>query len=269
MMKFILFSILTVGLIGLIIPSAFADVYVHESEYPFSIQHPPGWIVYPEDEWGGVNIDADETGLNGFYVNLWCSESRGDDCGIAGADYQEMKNLKDDERWICNELSMEVDHMTCENLRIIDEKIHQIDGYRAFTITVGASLTSDGNDPYYPQIEAGTYKSVGTTTYVLVENDIWLVASSTSPPQNFDAELDQKILSTFKINNIYAQEDMFAPPPPTSWIDELIRAIMSIFGGSNNEPPMSNSVIREPMEEYIPEQEYQWDNPIIIDDLEF
>ena len=268
-MKFILFSILTVGLVGFIIPSAFADVYVHESEYPFSIQHPPGWIVYPEDEWGGVNIDADETGLNGFYVNLWCSESRGDDCGVAGADYQEMKNLKDDEQWVCNDLSMEIDHMTCKNLRIIDEKIHQIDGYRAFTITVSVSLTSDGNDPYYPQIEAGTYRTVGTTTYVLIDNDIWVLYSSYSPPQNFDAALDQKIISSFKIKNIYAQEDMFAPPPPTSWIDELIRAIMSIFGGSNNEPPMSNSVIREPMEEYIPEQEYQWDNPIIIDDLEY
>ena len=149
----------------------------------------------------GVNIDADESGLNGFYVSLWCSESRGDDwCGTAGADYQEMKKLKDDEQWICNELSMEVDHMTCENLRIIDEKIHQINGYRAFTITVSASLTNDGNLPYYPQIEAGTYKSVGTTTYVLVENDIWVIASSTSPPQNFDAELDQKIISTFLEN---------------------------------------------------------------------
>ena len=282
-MKYILFSILTVGLIGLIIPSAFADVYVHESEYPFSIQHPPGWIVYPEDEWGGVNIDADESGLNGFYVALWCSESRGDDwCGTAGADYQEMKKLKDDEQWICNELSMEVDHMTCENLRIIDEKIHQIDGYRAFTITVSASLTNDGNLPYYPQIEAGTYKSVGTTTYVLVENDIWLVASSTSPPQNFDAELDQKIISTFKINNVYAQEDVFTfkinnvyaqedgyTSNPPSWIDALINSIMSIFSWSDNESSTTQSMITEPVvEEYVPEQEYQWDNPIIIDDLD-
>tara|TARA_B100001123_G_scaffold307574_1_gene343706 strand:- start:718 stop:1524 length:807 start_codon:yes stop_codon:yes gene_type:complete len=268
-MKFILFSILTVGLVGFIIPSAFADVYVHESKYPFSIQHPPGWIVYPEDEWGGVNIDADETGLNGFYVNLWCSESRGDDCGVAGADYQEMKNLKDDEQWVCNDLSMEIDHMTCKNLRIIDEKIHQIDGYRAFTITVSVSLTSDGNDPYYPQIEAGTYKTVGTTTYVLVENDIWVIASGTSPPQNFDAELDQKILSTFKINNIYAQEDVFSPISSTSWITELINSIMSIFDWGYDEPLIQNSVIREPEHtEYVPEQEYQWDNPIIMD-LEF
>ena len=172
--------------------------------------------------------------------------------------------------------------MTCENLRIIDEKIHQIDGYRAFTITVSASLTNDGNLPYYPQIEAGTYKSVGTTTYVLVENDIWLVASSTSPPQNFDAELDQKIISTFKINNVYAQEDVFTfkinnvyaqedvyTSNPPSWIDALINSIMSIFSWSDNESSTTQSMITEPVvEEYVPEQEYQWDNPIIIDDLD-
>jgi len=102
-----------------------------------------------------------------------------------------------------------------------------------------------------------------------VENDIWLVASSTSPPQNFDAELDQKILSTFKINNIYAQEDVFSPISSTSWITELINSIMSIFDWGYDEPLIQNSVIREPEHtEYVPEQEYQWDNPIIMD-LEF
>ena len=268
-MKYILFSIITVGLIGLIIPNAFADVYVHESEYPFSIQHPPGWIVSPEDEWGGVDIRAEETGLNGFYVTLWCSESRGDDwCGTAGADYQEMKKLKDDEQMICNSLSIADDHMTCHKLRIVDEIIHQVDGYRAFTIITSASMTTDGKIPNYPLIEAGTYRTAGTTTYVLVNNDIWVLASGYSPPQNFDAELDQKILSTFKINNVYAQEDVFTSNP-TSWIDALINSIMSIFSWSDNESSTTQSMITESVvEDYVPEQEYQWDNPIIIDDLD-
>ena len=101
-----------------------------------------------------------------------------------------------------------------------------------------------------------------------MENDIWLVASSTSPPQNFDAELDQKIISTFKINNVYAQEDVYTSNPP-SWIDALINSIMSIFSWSDNESSTTQSMITEPVvEEYVPEQEYQWDNPIIIDDLD-
>ena len=55
MMRLFFFSVLAVAMIGVMVPSAFADIYVHESEYPFSIQHPPGWIVSPEDEWGGVD----------------------------------------------------------------------------------------------------------------------------------------------------------------------------------------------------------------------
>ena len=56
---------------------------------------------------------------------------------------------------------------------------------------------------------------------------------------------------------------------PTSWIDALINSIMSIFSWSDNESSTTQSMITEPVvEEYVPEQEYQWDNPIIIDDLD-
>ena len=95
-MKAILLSIIVVGMIGLIIPTAFADIYVHESSFPFSISHPSDWIPSPEDEWGGVNFDSDNTGRNGMGVELWCSEYRGEDCGIAGADYEELNWLKED-----------------------------------------------------------------------------------------------------------------------------------------------------------------------------
>ena len=48
-----------------------------------------------------------------------------------------------------------------------------------------------------------------------------------------------------------------------------LRSIMSIFDWGYDEPLIQNSVIREPEHtEYVPEQEYQWDNPIIMD-LEF
>ncbi len=44
---------------------------------------------------------------------------------------------------------------------------------------------------------------------------------------------------------------------------------MSIFSWSDNESSTTQSMITEPVvEEYVPEQEYQWDNPIIIDDLD-
>jgi nanoRNase/pAp phosphatase (c-di-AMP/oligoRNAs hydrolase) len=42
-----------------------------------------------DEEFFGISIDSDNTGRNGWYIDLICSESRGDDCGQAGADYQE------------------------------------------------------------------------------------------------------------------------------------------------------------------------------------
>ena len=88
-MRILLFSIVAFSMIGLILPSGFSEIYVHESAYPFSIQYPDRWEPLDEDEWGGVAI-GDGTGREGLYVQLFCSELRGEDCGQGGdaADYQ-------------------------------------------------------------------------------------------------------------------------------------------------------------------------------------
>ena len=72
MMKILLLSIIAFSMIGLIFPSGFSEIYIHESSYPFSIQYPSGWEALDEDEWGGVYIVQDKTGRNGMYVGLYC-----------------------------------------------------------------------------------------------------------------------------------------------------------------------------------------------------
>ena len=66
------------------------------------------------------------------------------------------------------------------------------------------------------------------------------------------------------INNIYAQqEDVFHEP---TWFENLINAIMSLFSWNTSADTTSSVVIETPMEENLmPEQNYDWDNPIIID----
>ena len=262
-MKLFFLSISTIFLIGLIIPSAFADVYVHESEYPFSIQHPSEWKVSAEDEWGGVNFDSDETGRNGMYVILGCSEYRGEDCGIAGADYEELNWLKEDEQFWCNEATLEVDYYSCSNLKFLDEYAHQINGYRAFTVVVSYELYQDGGDPIYPA-GMGLHEGMGTATYILVGNDIWFIGTANDVEQ-FDIETHEKVISTFKINNIYDQDDLFSESE-SSWIDNLIKAIMSLFNWGSDSNSNTNTVIEQPSEaEYQPEQNYDYDNPIIME----
>jgi len=263
-MRIFFASILTVATIGLMLPSAFADVYVHESEYPFSIQHPSEWKVSAEDEWGGVNFDSDETGRNGMYVVLACSEYRGEDCGIAGADYEELNWLKEDEQFWCNEATLEVDYYSCSNLKFLDEYTHQINGYRAFTVVESFEFYQDGSDPLYLD-GMGLHEVMGTATYILVGNDIWFIGTGNDVEQ-FDLETHEKVISTFKINNIYDQDDLFSESE-SSWIDNLIKAIMSLFNWGSDSNSNTNTVIEQPSEvEYQPEQQYQ--DPIYIE-LEF
>ena len=74
----------------------------------------------------------------------------------------------------------------------------------------------------------------------------------------------ETILSTFMINNVYAQqEDVFKEP---SFFENLINAIMSLFGWNTSTDTTSSVVIETSMEEeFMPEQNYDWDNPIIIE----
>ena len=262
MMRILLFSIAAFSMVSLIFPSGFSEIYVHESGYPFSISHPSGWEALDEDEWGGVNIDPDKTGRNGFYITLYCSESRGDDCGEAGADYQEISFLKEDDKWYCDNATFAEVHVKCFNYEVIDEYAHQLDGYRAFTIVSSYTLLQDGKDPIYPDGTAGVkFDGIGTSTHVLVGNDIWVIASS-SDADKFDQLETEKILSSFVINNVYANEDIFYE---LTWIENLINAIMSLFSW-NTSTDNSSVVIETPMEETsMPEQNYDWDNPIIIE----
>ena len=124
------------------------------------------------------------------------------------------------------------------------------------------TLSIDGNDPYFPDGKEGKYDVIGTSTYVLVGNDIWFIYS-VSESDKFDQVETETILSTFMINNVYAQqEDVFHEP---SWFENLINAIMSLFSW-NTSTDNSSVVIETPMEtEFMPEQNYDWDNPIIIE----
>ena len=263
-MKLIFFSIIAFSMIGLIFPSGFSSTYVNESDYPFSIQYPSGWYIFEiSDEFGsGVSIDSDRTGINGWWIELYCSESRGDDCGQAGADYEELDYLREDEKNACKYANFEENYARCFSLEFIDEYAHQLDGYRAFTIVSSYTLSIDGNDPYFPDGKAGKYDVIGTSTYVLVGNDVWFIYS-VNEADKYDQFETETILSTFMLNNIHAQqEDVFHEP---TWFENLINAIMSLFSW-NTSTDNSSVVIETGMEEeFMPEQNYDWDNPIIIE----
>ena len=121
-MRILLFSIVAFSMMGLIFPSGFSEIYVHESANPFSIKHPPDWNYIVEDEWGGVYI-GNAAATEGLYVQLFCSELRGEDCGQGAdaADYQLLDFLKKDEVWYCENADMQEHYYTCKDLKFLDE----------------------------------------------------------------------------------------------------------------------------------------------------
>ena len=63
------------------------------------------------------------------------------------------------------------------------------------------------------------------------------------------------------INDVYANEDVFYEP---TWFENLINAIMSIFG-LNTSTDTTSSVVIETEDDFFDDQNIQWDNPIIIE----
>ena len=267
-MKIIFVSILTVATIGLLIPSASADIFIHKLDPQFSIQHPNGWIIQEFPEYRGIAIDADLTGRNGMWIGLDCSTSMGEDWGFSGTppvDYQELEWIKEYIIDACESASYSESYLICYNQKIIDKYVHYVDGYKAYSFLIEETWHQDGKDPNFPD-GGGAHKILAIDTTLYVNNDIWTIFIA-NDFDNFSMEQTEKILSTFKVNDIYDQEDIFTPP---TWYEQLINAIMSLFAGGNDESPAANSVIRESIEEeYVPEKDYQLDNPIIIDDLEY
>jgi len=264
-MKLIFFSVVAFSVIGLIFPSGFSEIFVYESSFAFSISHPEGWvIILPTNDWEGLgaSIVPDLSGRNGFFIGLACSETLGEDCGQAGADYEELNLLEEIEIENCELMDYDLAYAKCSNMEILDSFFHQLDGYRAVTVVISADILSNGKNPDFPEAKAGRYQEIGLRTHVLVGNDIWFIGSSFEADK-FDQLETEKILSSFMINDVYANEDIFYEP---TWFESLINAIMSLFGWNTSTDTTSSVVIETPMEEeFMPEQNYDWDNPIIID----
>jgi len=262
MMRILLFSIAAFSMIGLIFPSGFSEITVYESDFPFSISHPEGWImIEATGEWEGygASIVPDLSGRNGFFIGIYCSEILGEDCGQAGADYEELNFLEEMQIENCELMDFDSAYAKCSNMEILDSFFHELDGYRAVTIVTSAEILSNGKDPDF-DAKAGRYQEIGLSTHVLVGNDVWLIGSGFEADK-FDQLQTEKILSSFMINDVYANEDVFYEP---TWFENLINAIMSIFG-LNTSSDTTSSVVIETEDDFFDDPNIQWDNPIIIE----
>ncbi len=142
-----------IAIIGLMTPSAFADVVIQETDFPFSIQHPSDWIAQQDPEIpGAIHIDSDLTGRNGLIIQLICTETHTQfaitndlyqkDCGTY-TDEEELQFLKDDSKHACTQAQYAFVYLICWDHRIIDEYVHEIDRNKAYTILVKEKIKQE------------------------------------------------------------------------------------------------------------------------------
>ena len=224
-MKTILFSVLAIAMIGVMVPSAFGEVFVNNEPYLFSIEYPSEWSPLRPNDFleNGVMIDRDGSGVNGLWIGIWQGAIEEE-----MADYKIMEILKADTKYFCETSNFEEHYNRCFNHRILDSEISTIDGFRAFTVFEKYTIEYNGKDPFFPDGTPGRFDSFGTATYVLSYDDVWLIFSSFEE-EKFDKQLVIDTINSFKLQNIVQEEMKYDPPTQSSWIDDLINAIMSIF----------------------------------------
>ena len=218
-------GIVAIAFIGLIIPNAYGEVFVNNEPYLFSIEYPSDWSpIRPIDFLeNGITFDQDGSGVNGFWVSIWKGAIEDE-----MADYKIMEILKADTKYFCETLNFEEHYSKCFNHRILDSEISTIDGFRAFTVFEKYTLEYNGKDPFFPDGTPGRFDSFGTATYVLSYDDVWVIFSSFEE-EKFDKQLVIDTINSFKLQNIIQEEMQYESPSQSSWIDDFIKTIMSIF----------------------------------------
>tara|TARA_B100000029_G_C17276233_1_gene851739 strand:- start:78 stop:755 length:678 start_codon:yes stop_codon:yes gene_type:complete len=208
-----------------LLPNVFASIYVNDEPYLFSIEYPDNFTPTRATDFleDGTNIDKDETGRSGFWIGLWKGQIQEE-----LADYKIMEILKEDSKYFCESANFAEHYARCFNHVIVDTEISTIDGFRAFTVFEKYTLELNGKDPKYPNAEAGRFDTLGSATYVISYDDVWVIASSFDK-EDFDKNMVIDTINSFKLQNIVKEEIQPSVTTESSWIDDLIKTIMSLF----------------------------------------
>lgn len=223
-MKILAASLLTVALMGLMMPSALGETFINqEKSYPFSIEYPSNWeIVSVAPVSGdGVMIDSDKTGRNGMWIGFWKNV-----VDSSPLDNELLEFQKNNIQIFCNDSTQEQHFGQCSDLEFKINKVQQVDGFRAVTSIMKYDWFMEQPDPMFEDSSAGKFPTIDTLTWVLSGNDIWIIAT-TNDAENFDKKQIHDIIHSFKLKNI---ETPIPEPQPKSWFDNILDFFKLLFG---------------------------------------
>ena len=94
------------------------------------------------------------------------------------ADYQAFEVMKDLGKFGCQEMSYELDYGKCNRYGVYHTTSWEVDGFRAFTIFENFHYLPNGEDPKFSDAVEGDFAIRGTTSYVIVGSDTWIIFTS-------------------------------------------------------------------------------------------
>ena len=222
-MKITVISLLSIAIIGAIIPTASGEVFINDDElYPFSIEYPSNWEIVSIEPItkGGVMIDSDETGRNGMWVGFWKNI-----VDINYNDYELLEFQKNNIKKFCSNSTQEKHFGECSNLIFQTNKIQEIDGSKAVTSIMKYDWLIEKPDPMFEDSTVGIFSTTDTLTWILSGNDIWIIAT-TNAADEFDKKQIHNIIHSFKFNNT---EQLIPEHQQKHWWNSIIDFFKLLF----------------------------------------
>ena len=174
-------------MIGVVVPSVFAETYVHDDP-KFSIDYPPGWIV--DDSQNFENY-----GVSFFNDDDWTSMIQVFQYQNKDFISKNIEDLKTNEANICENSSFDSDGWICYDFEIISELVSEdLDGREIFMLSY-SHVTEYGDEDF-----AIPYPMISTTWNIVDGDNDWQILSTTEMDEfEFYGQDLKKSITSFKI----------------------------------------------------------------------
>jgi len=159
-------TIVAVAMIGVMVPSSFAETYVHDNP-KFSIDYPSGWIVDDSQNFENYGVTFSNEDDWTSIIQVFFYENKD---FIA----KNMDSLKIQEENICQNSSFEFDGWICYDFEIIGEMVSEdSDGRETFMLSYYYVNEYDDEDFAIP------YPMISTTLNIVDGDSDWQIISTT------------------------------------------------------------------------------------------
>ena len=180
-------AIVAVAMIGVMVPSSFAETYIHDDP-KFSINYPSEWIIDDSQNF-------EDFGISFFNKDDWTSMIQVFLYENKDFIAKNIEELKIEEENLCQNSSFEFDGLICYDFEIIDEMVSEdSDGHETFMI-IYYHVNEYGDEDF-----AIPYPMISSAMSIVDGDNVWQIISITEMDEfEFYTEDLTNSIASFKI----------------------------------------------------------------------